>query len=263
MRARVVAWLAAGVLAASVAACRPGTVTITFRPKPGAHYRYHVVVRTKGRLEISGQDPKRTDATVELETDQVVRRVASNGTTLGVTLRFAEGGVANVVVHLDPNAQLLGIDADPGSSLGDLGLAEVFPAAVGSPPHHPLRPGEEWTLADAVELPDSVPTRLSAHGRLAHLGIDRGVRTATVETAIDLPIVRTTTGADGRQSVLEGTQHTHLRTTQALADGAVQTATATTTATYSLRLLPPAGVDAEPLPGELTLTVESTTTRIG
>lgn len=244
----------------SLVACRPGTITVAFRPRPGARYRYHVVVRTDSTLTVTGQPARHTSTTVTVDADQVVVSSAGDGTQVQVALRFATGESRQVVIRLDRASQLVGFDAQPGSSLGGLGVAEVFPTAAASPPDHPLRPGERWSVDKVLELPDSVPTRLTGHGRLSHLGVDGGRRSATVATVLDLPVVRHTEDG-GRESVLEGVQHTELTTTHAVTDGVVQRAVATTTADYALRLLPPAGVAGPVVLGSLHLIVHSVTSR--
>ena len=241
-------------------ACRPGTITVAFRPRPGARYRYHVVVRTDSTLIVAGQPTRHTSTTVTVDADQVVESSSGDGTRVQVALHFATGESRQVVIRLDRASQLVGLDAQPGSSLGELGVAEVFPTAAGSPPDHPLRPGERWSVSKVLELPDSVPTRLTGHGRLSHVGVLAGRRSATVATTLDLPVVRRTEDG-GRESVLEGVQHTELTTTHAVADGAVEHAVATTTADYALRLLPPVGVDGPVAHGSLQLSVRSVTTR--
>ncbi len=209
---------------------------------------------------VAGQPARHTSGTATVDTDQVVESSSGEGTLVQVALHFVTGESRQVVIRLDRAAQLVGIDAQPGDDLGGLGVAEVFPTAAGSPPDHPLRPGEKWSVRKGLELPDSVPTQLTGRGRLTRLGVVGGRRTATVETTLDLPIVRHTDDG-GSESDLEGVQHTELTTTHAVANGAVQSATATTTADYALRLYPPAGVAAPVIPGSLRLTVHSVTTR--
>jgi hypothetical protein len=77
----------------------------------------------------------------------------------------------------------------------------------------------------------------------------------------ELPIVRRTEAAPGQEAVLEGMQTTRSSVTHALSDGAVERSSATTTALYSVRFLPPPGVDAQPVRGTLSLEVRSTTDR--
>jgi hypothetical protein len=180
-----------------------------------------------------------------------------------VVLAERQGRQRVVNVRLDRAAQLIGVDAADRGALGDLGVAEIFPAAAGAPPNRPLRPGERWHFKSPVTLPQAAASRLVGSGRLEHLGTTGDRRTATIRTTSTLPVVRRTEGAEGREAVLEGTQRTTTTTTHDLSDGSVESAEAVTHATYALRLLPPPGAAGPPVTGTLVLEVRSETVRLG
>ena len=237
---------------------------MAFRPQVGARYGYQVEVRTRSTLKVDGRETVSRDVTASLQVDQRVLMSGEEGSVVEVVLRTTPEDERTVLVRLDRAAQLIGLEPATGkdaAALGDLGVAEVFPAAVGAPPDRPLRPGERWRVDSPVTLPASTPSRLVGDGRLTGLGVVAGRRSATVITVSTLPVVRRT-GTPGRsEAVLEGTQRTTTTASHTLADGAIQAARSMTRASYALRLLPPAGVVADPIRGRLELEISSTTKR--
>ncbi len=249
---------------AVLAACSPGTVRVDFRPRIGARYAYQVEVRTRSTLRVEGRDTVRRDVTANLQVDQQVLMTGEDGSVVQVVLRTTPEDERKVLVRLDRAAQLVGLEPASGNdaaALGDLGVAELFPAAVGAPPDRPLRPGERWKVDSPITLPASVPSRLVGEGRLTDLGVIAGRRSATVTTLSSLPIVRRTGSAGRNEAVLRGTQRTTTTSSHTLVDGSIQAASSTTRATYDLSLLPPAGVISDPVRGSLDLDVSSTTKR--
>lgn len=249
---------------ATLVACAPGTVRVAFRPQVGARFSYQVQVRTRSTLRIEdGRPPRSEDTTVRLLVDQTVLSTGPEGSVVEVVLRTKPEDQRKVLVRLDRAAQLVGLEPAPGdpANLGDLGVAEVFPAAVGAPPNRPLRPGERWRLDSPVTLPASLPSRLVGDGRLTGLGVVAGRKAATVTTASSLPVLRRSSSAAGNEAVLEGTQRTTSTASHALGDGAIQAAESTTRGTYSLRLLPPPGRIGDPIRGRLDIEVSSKTER--
>lgn len=264
-RARVglVAVTAAAVGGSVLAGCTPGRVRVAFRPRVDARYAYQVVVRTRSTLQIDGREPVSQDDTATLQVDQRVLMTSNEGSVVEVVLRTTPEDARTVLVRLDRAAQLIGLEPVAGrgaEALGELGVAEVFPAAVGAPPDRPLRPGERWRVDSPVNLPASTPSRLVGEGRLTGLGIVAGSRSATVTTVSTLPVVKRT-GAAGREAVLEGIQRTTTTASHTLADGAIQASESITRASYGLRLLPPPGLSGDPVRGQLELEVSSTTER--
>jgi hypothetical protein len=243
-------------------ACAPGTVRVGFHPVVGTELSYRIVVRTTSLLSVDGQAPRSKQDQVVLRAKQTVLATDASGSTVRVVLEDAGGSQRVVEVKLDRGAQLVGVDAKDRASMGDLGVAEIFPAAAGAPPDRALRPGERWHIDSPVTLPQATPSRLVGDGRLIRLGRARGRSTATVRTTSELPVVRRTEGSEGKEAVLEGTQRTTTTTTHAIADGAVESSRSVTAATYSLRLLPPPGVEGDPVNGTLDLEVRSETVRV-
>lgn len=251
-----------GLAALAPTACAPGSVRVGFHPVVGTELTYRVVVRTSSVLRVAGAAARPSSTEVTLQAHQTVLSSDEDGSTVRVVLTERQGSPRVVNVRLDRAAQLVGVDAAERGSLGDLGVAEVFPAAAGAPPDRPIRPGERWRFDSPVTLPQATPSILEGEGRLVRLGSTGRGRTATVRTASTLPIVRRTEGVGGREAVLEGVQRTTSTITHDLADGTVETAEAVTEATYALRLLPPPGVEGPPVRGSLDLRVSSETTRL-
>lgn len=254
-----------GLCAASLVACSPGTVRIAFRPRVGARYSYQVKIRTRSTLRVDdGRAPKSQDVTATLKVEQLVLSTDENGSVVQVVLRTTPADERTVLVRLDRAAQLVGLEpanSKDAATVADLGVAEVFPAAVGAPPDRPLRPGERWRVDSPLTLPASTPSRLVGEGRLTGLGVVGGRRSATVATVSTLPVVRRTGSSGRNEADLEGIQKTATTASHALVDGAIQAARSTTRASYSLRLLPPPGVTEEPVRGHLELEVTSSTER--
>ena len=264
VRAGLAAVSAAAVGGSVLAGCAPGTVRVSFRPRIDDRYGYQVVVRTRSTLRIDGREPVSQDTTATLQVDQRVLMSSAEGSVVEVVLRTTPEDQRTVLVRLDRAAQLIGLEPAAGKgaeTLGDLGVAEVFPAAVGAPPDRPLRPGERWKVDSPVNLPASTPSRLVGEGRLTGLGVVAGRRSATITTVTTLPVVRRTSSAGRNEAVLEGIQRTTTTASHTLGDGAIQEARSITRASYALRLLPPPGLSGDPVRGRLELEVSSTTER--
>ena len=255
----LLAILAGGTLPA----CAPGTVQVAFRPRVGAQYSYQVEVRTRSTLRVDGQEPVSSDVTTSLLVNQTVLTTGGDGSTVQVVLRTTPEDERTVLVRLDRAAQLVGLE--PGkagdAALGEIGVGELFPAAVAAPPNRPLRPGERWQVDSPLTLPASVPTRLVGDGRLTGLGVVAGRKSATVTTVSTLPVVRRIGSAAGKEAVLDGTQRTTTTKSHALADGAIQASRSTTHASYALRFLPPPGLTGDAKRGTQVVEITSRTKR--
>jgi len=142
-----------------------------------------------------------------------------------------------------------------------LGLSEILPGAAGAPPQRRLAPGDRWAIDSPAASLGGGGSRLKGEGRLVSLGVVRGRDVATIESRYVLP-VRRTTNSDNATVTLDGNQATVVRTVRSLRDGAVESAKATTKATYRVTLTPPPGATGAPLAGVLTVEVNSTTSRL-
>ena len=263
-RAGLTVATAAVLASTALAACAPGTVRVAFRPRVGARYTYQVQVRTRSTLSIERQAPVSRDVTASLQVEQRVLVTSDEGSVVEVVLRTTPEDERTVLVRLDRAAQLVGLEPATGkdaAGIEDLGVPELFPAAVGAPPDRPLRPGERWRVDSPVNLPASTASRLVGEGRLTGLGVVAGRRAATITTVSTLPVVRRTGAAGESEAAFEGIQRTRTTSSHTLADGAIQSAQSTTRGSYALRLLPPAGLTGDPKRGRLDLEVTSTTKR--
>ena len=249
------------LLLATVGACRDDTVRLTYRPQEGDRSEYEVTVRSESVVEIAGQPEQRQVDRVVLIAEHEVLDADREGSRVRVRLR-PEGDDASeareFVVRFDRAAQLAEVqevEGLPASILGDLGLAEIFPAAAGTPPNRRLEAGERWKITSAGEGAPS-----SGRGRLAELRIEDGTELGIVETATDLPVTRTGRSPDGLFR-LDGEQHTDSRTAHDLTDGSVRWSEAETVGRYTLTLTSADG-DAPVVTGRLRVVVESTTERL-
>jgi hypothetical protein len=247
-----------------LASCSSGSVTIAFHPKPGARYSYDVEVHTNAVTRLDGQSARPRTDDVRLKADQQVLESGRNGVRVRVQLKAPDGTSTTFVVGFDRAAQpteVQQVEGLPSSVLGGVGLSEVFPAAAGAPPRRSLRPGTHWSINQPLSFGGAPPTRLKGSGWLQRLGVVNGRRVATVRTSYRLPL-RTVTTDTSRQLTLDGTETSVITTTRALADGAVEEATAHTTGDFRLEVRPPAPSTAAPVLGRVTVDVRSTTQRV-
>ena len=259
---RRVVLLAAAML--FLVGCRPDTVRVTFDPPAGTIYQYDVHVDAVTTTSL-GDNPRRssTDDFV-VHTQHLVVSADRSGTVLEVKLAIPGVGNRTFTAVFDRGAQLSrieSIEGVPAEALGQLGLSEILPGAAGAPPRRPLAPGDRWSINSRADLLGGPGSRLRGEGRLVELGVVRGRDVATIESHYNLPVTRTTTSGDGTID-LTGTQTTVVRIVRTLKDGAVESARATTTARYKVRLTPPPGSQGAPVDGHLTVELHSTTSRL-
>jgi hypothetical protein len=250
---------------AASGACREGTVQVSYRPRPGDRQTYRITVRAESVTTLADEPPRRSVETDEFITSHDVLDVRADGSTVEVELTPAGLTPRRLVVRLDRAAQLVAVERVeglPAQVLGRLGLSELFPAAAGAPPNRPLAPGDRWDFDEPVALGAGSRARLTGSGQLRSLGRAGGRDVATIDSSYRLPVRRVTDEIDARIT-LDGTQHTEASTVHRLADGSVEHAEATTRATYTLSVQPPGGTPGPAIPGTLTVTLRSTTTRLG
>ena len=258
--------VAAAVLASSavLGGCRDDTVRLTFLPSPGDRSTYRIEVRAVTVTTVGEEHPRRAVAETVLEAGHVVLDSGPGATRMQVRLSEQGGPASTFVIRLDRAAQLTEvqrIEGLPAGALGDLGLSEIFPAAVGAPPDRPLEPGDRWELDEPVRLADAAATRLTGQGRLVALQAADGRRLARVESSYRLPVSRAAEESGGRL-LMKGTQRTRATVAYDLDDGGVQSVQARTRGHYSVTLLPPPGVAGAPVPATLVVDIGSTTRRV-
>ena len=245
--------------------CRDDTVRIAFRPSRGDRYAYRIEVRATTATRVGGERPRRSVADTVFEARHAVTDAGPSGTTAEVHLRERGGRALTFSVRLDRAAQLTEvqrIEGLPAEALGDLGLSEIFPAAVTGPPDRPLAPGQRWSIDEPVRVEGARPSRLVGRGRLVELGVIDGRHVATVEQDYRLPVRRRT--AEGSTRVhLDGWQATRASGAYAVDDGAVVSAEAFTRGSYRLTVHPPEGSPGQAVTGTLVVEVRSTTRRVG
>ena len=249
----------------ALAACRPDTVRIAFRPEVGSTYRYVVDVRSVSTTRIDGAEPQRREEEVRLVAEHTVLARSGDG---GVRVRVLVGEPGTAaqafVVRFDRAAQLESIESVEGDQpdiSGALGVPEIFPGAAGAPPVA-LGPGDEWSVDRRIVVPGTLGrTRLRVQGRLDQLGVTGDEQIARLVSTATLPLSTTTFTEDGTLEI-EGRQRIAQRATYDLDDGAVRTVRSTTVGHFRLRVLPPPGAVADEVPGTLDVRVTSTTKRL-
>lgn len=263
---RALATAALGALAVGGAACSDGSVRVDLRPEEGATYRYEVRIRTESETVLGAGAPQVRTDDVLLVAEHTVVATGDDGVSVEVSLAEPGGRQRSFEVVFDRAAQLesiAAIDGIPAEVLGDLGLAELFPAAAGGPPDRPLAPGDRWQVDALVDLGGAGPAgRLTGDGRLVELGVEDGQDVARIESTVTLPVRSVRQSPDGEVS-LEGTQTTEQRATRDLGDGSVRRAASDTVGRYELSVAPPAGTASQPVTGTLVVTVSSESRRVG
>jgi len=252
-----------GVLGCGVlAACRPDTVQVAFRPPVGARYRYQVNVTNVRTIQLGTDAPQRTVDDARIEADETVLTSDPGGVRVRVELHRPGSAPRLFVVRFDRAAQLTAVESVeglPASILEPFGLSEIFPAAAGAPPARPLAAGEQWTIDDPLTLAGSAPSRLQGSGRLVSFGVVGGRKVASMRSSTMLPVT-TTSVLQGGQLALHGVEHTVSTASRELTDGAVERASSTTAGNYQVVLTPDGG--GTPVTGTLTIQVVSQTKRL-
>ena len=248
----------------ALGACGSGTVEIAFQPEDGAEYGYVIDVESTTTTKVEGEDERRSANTFTLQAKHEVQSTDAQGSEVRVTLRSGGGEARELLVRLDRAAQLtevIQVEGLPAEVLGDLGLSEIFPAAVGAPPEGPLRPGATWHVNDPVQITGSPRAELVGVGRLDALDVIDGQHVAIVRSSYRLPVRRTSDGANSTQTI-EGEQTTSSRTTYDLDDGSVVSAEAESVGRFAVELRPPGSESGPGLAGSLELRVRSVTRRV-
>ena len=255
--------LVGATVGCGLAACRPDTVRVAFRPPVGARFRYQVEVQKTRTIRLGSDEPQRTLDEARLEADETVLAAGPEGIRVRVELRREGSAPRTFVVLFDRAAQLTAVESIeglPASLLEPFGLSEIFPAAAGAPPARPLAAGERWSIDDRLRLAGSAPARLRGSGRLVSFGVAGGRKAATIRSSTRLPVTTESALQGGRLS-LQGTERTVSTATRELTDGAVETASATTGGSYNVVLSPPTG-QGSPVAGTLVIEVRSRTRRL-
>jgi hypothetical protein len=244
-----------------LAGCRTDTVTVSFRPEVGATYRYEIEVTAETTTTLEGSSPSQRTERVRLVEDQTVLQRDADGVEVHVVVGEAGTAGQAFIVRLGRAAQLESITSTEGAGpdvVGALGVNEIVPGAAGAPPGRPLTPGERWQSSRWVQVPGAQErSRLRTTGRLTELGLDGDTEVAHLASTTTLEL-RTTVGP----LQLQGQQRIDQQAVYDLADGAVRRVTATTEGRFAILALPPAGTDAEPVPGTLVVRVTSRTRRL-
>ncbi len=265
MRRTAAAVLAGALVAGLLAACSPGTVTISFRPSVGTRYRHEVRVHSVTTIRLAGSPPEETVDDALLVTESTVLPGPPGEVRVEVRLRQEGTADRTFVVRFDRGAQLAGVETVEGlppSVLGPGALPHILPGAPGAPPDRPLSPGERWTIDTPVGLPGAAPARISGSGRLVELGLLDGRKVASTRAETRVPLTRTAQ-LRGTTVRLEGVETSEGTAIRAISDGAVERARTETRGEFRVTLSPTAPEQiVAPLDGTLTIEVRSRTRRL-
>lgn len=266
----------------SSSGCGDDTVRLAFRPAVGTTSSYRITVTTRTTVRMAGESPRLDRAEAVLTTHHTIlasdpkagAKVAS-GVRVRVDVEERGSTDRTFIVRFDRSAQPVAVESDESDSATNagegarttLGLPEIFPAALSAPPDRALRTGDDWTIDRAITLPgSSKPTRLVGGGQLIELGIVDDEQVARVAAAATLHLETTRPATQGLTPVgevrLEGTQRTNYRAAHDLDDGAVRTASSTTTGSYRLLAYPPKATGGTPATGTMEVSIRSNARRI-
>src|SRR5205085_2408089 len=134
---------------ALLAGCKPATVTVAFRPRAGAEYRYDVKVHSTTITRLGGTEPEVSVDDAVLRSDGTVLSAGPGEVRVRVQLHREGSDDRTFVVRLDRAAQLAGVETVEGlppSVLGPDALPEILPGAPAAPPDRPLAPGDRWDI---------------------------------------------------------------------------------------------------------------------
>ena len=259
-------WVVGRVVLASLAlsSCGDDTVRLRFVPAAGEKASYRISIRAETVTTLGDGEPTRKVDETELVARHEVLDAGADGSRVSVRLADEGGAETAFVVRVDAAGRPVAVEQTEGASaeVADLGLSELFPGAAGVPPGRGLAPGDRWTIDLPVVLAAPVDARVTGAGRLVALETAGGRRLARVESDYRAPVHRAAEETGG-QLVLDGSLATTARVAYDLDDDVVHSVRARTTGRYRVTVLPPAGVGGEPVPGTLTVEIDSTTRRIG
>jgi len=252
------------LLGMGLTACQTGAdVRLTFRPVQGSQAAYRLTVHSASTVRLGDAAPREQEDEAVFTARHTVLAVSLRGVHVEVALRRPGSPERTFVVRFDADGTLQGVEQVEGlpvDVLGDVGLAELAPAAAAVPQDEPLRLGQRWTIDEQLAVAGVEAGRLTGTGRLVRVHQEGGRRLAVVTTTVDLPLRRRSSLPEGTLA-LDGRQTTRSTTTYDLADGTVVEARSTTHGEFDLRLEPPVGRDAPAVTGTLVLDVRSDTRR--
>jgi hypothetical protein len=248
----------------SLAACEEHTVAVRFEPEVGDVYRFRAEVETDVVRTVDGVTTSEADAAT-LDATQTVQAVADDEVLVRVALRRDDAAPRTIDVRLDRASRLTAIDLVEGVPAEALGLdvAMHLPADIASPPTGRLEPGDRWEILREVSLGGLArPVLVQGQGRIDSLGVEDGREVVVAVVELDIPVRTVIDTADGRVRLV-GTQRTTSETAYDLEDGAMHRDRTVTDGAVEVIAEPPAGVDAEPLRGDIEYRIVTRTRRLG
>lgn len=239
-------------------------MAVRFEPEVGDVHRFRAEVETEVVRTVDGVTTNEDDAAT-LDATQTVQAVADDEVLVRVALQRDDAAPRTVDVRLDRASRLTAIDLVEGVPAEALGLdvAMDLPADIASPPTGRLEPGARWEIRREVSLGDRTrPVLVQGRGRIDSLGVEDGREVAVAVVELDVP-VRTIIEGDTGRVRLVGMQRTTSETAYDLGDGAMNRDRTVTEGTVEVIAEPPAGVDAEPIRGDIEYRIVTRTRRLG
>lgn len=238
-------------------------MAVRFEPEVGDVHRFRADIETEVVRTVDGVTTDEDDATT-LDATQTVQAVTDDEVLVRIALQRDDAAPRSVDVRLDRASRLTAIDLVEGVPAEALGLdvAMDLPADIASPPTGRLEPGARWEIVREVSLDGSArPVLVQGRGRIDSLGVEDGREVAVAVVELDVPVRTVIEGDDGRLRLV-GTQRTMSETAYDLGDGAMNRDRTVTHGTVEVIAEPPAGVDAEPIRGDIEYRIVTRTRRL-
>lgn len=261
-RPRIVVALVALAAGFALTACDPHTITIRFDPEVGDQFQFQSNIRTEVHRTVDGV---REDVVVDeatLEAMESVTGVGDEEVTVDVAITRDGAPGRTYSARFSRGDHLTAADLIEGAASDAVGLdlAANLPADLTSPPDGPLEPGARWTIERAIDTGDRTIV-VTGEGRVRSLGVLDGRDVAVVEVELRVPI-RSSLDTPNGQVRLVGVQTSESRTTYDLIEGTVRSDRTSIDGEVQLVIEPPADIDAEPVNGTITYSVNTDTKRV-
>lgn len=247
----------------ALTACEEHTVAVRFEPEVGDVHRFRADIETEVVRTVDGETTTEDDAAT-LDATQTVQAVADDEVLVRVALQRDDAAPRTVDVRLDRASRLTAIDLVEGVPAEALGLdvAMDLPADIASPPTGRLEPGARWEILREVSLGGLArPVLVQGRGRIDSLGVEDGRDVAVAIVELDVPVRTIIDGDDGRVRLV-GSQRSTSETAYDLGDGAMNRDRTVTVGSVEIIAEPPAGVEAEPLRGDIEYRIVTRSRRL-
>lgn len=248
--------LLCGVLVGSgllLGACREHTVTLGLNVEIGDEQSYRYDIELDLTHALDGEDPETVHVVTTVLADQEIVGVDGAGATAEVTLRTNGGPPRTTEVRLDPSGLLSGVTLIAGEDLAGFDLESLAQMLPPVPlPTDPVSVGSHWPVDT---------TTASGTVRFDRLGVMDGRSVALLTSDLAEEVEEVRPAADTTATVL-GTVRSRTTVAFDLGDGAARRLHSESTGDLTTAIMPPAGIDADPVTGAIRYVVRVEATRI-